>query len=61
MHNPESVLDFSFPVDQQVKLKESEKIHNYLDLARELKKTLEHKGVGYTNCNWRAQYRHQKN
>ena len=32
------VVDFAVPADHRVKLKESEKRDNYLDLARELKK-----------------------
>ena len=36
----------------KVKFKESEKKDKYLDLARELKKTMEHEGNGDTNCNW---------
>ena len=32
-------------------IKESKKRDNYLDLARELKKTMEHEGDGDTNCN----------
>ena len=32
-------------------IKESEKKDKYLDLARELKKTIEHEGDGDTNCN----------
>ena len=36
----------------RVKLKESEKKDKYLDLARELKKTVEHESDGDTNCNW---------
>ena len=35
------LVDFAVPADHRVKLKESEKIDKYLDLARELKKTLE--------------------
>ena len=31
-------MDFAILADQRVKLKESEKINKYLDLARELKK-----------------------
>ena len=32
----------------------------YLDLARELKKTMEHKSDGDTNYNWCAWYIHQR-
>ena len=31
---------------------ECEKKDKYLDLAREIKKTMEHAGDNYTNCNW---------
>ena len=34
------------------KMKECEKKNKFLDLARELKKNLEHEGDNYTNCNW---------
>ena len=30
------------------------KIDKYLDIARELKKNMEHEGDGDTKCNWRA-------
>ncbi len=33
-------------------MKESEKKDKYLDLVTELKKTMEHTGDNYTNCNW---------
>ena len=37
--------------DYRIKLKESEKNDKYLDLARELKKTVKHENDGDTNCN----------
>ena len=40
------------PADSRIKLKECEKKDKYLDLDRELKKTMEHAGDNYTNCNW---------
>ena len=43
--------------DHGVNLKESEKRHKYLDLARELKKTMKQKSDGDTNCNW---YSHKR-
>ena len=46
------MVDFAVPVDHRIKLKECEKKDKYLDLARELKKTMEHAGDNYTNCNW---------
>ena len=53
-------MDFAVPADHRVKLKESEKKENYLDFARELKKTVEHENGGYTNCNWCSWYSHQR-
>ena len=32
------IVDFAVPADHRVKLKENEKKHKYLDLAREMKK-----------------------
>ena len=46
------IVDFAVPADHRIKLKEGEKKNKYLDLARELKKTMEHAGDNYTNCNW---------
>ena len=40
------IEDFAVPADHRVKLKEVEKKDNYLDLARELKKTVEHDVLG---------------
>ena len=45
-------IDFVFPADQRIKLKECEKKDKYLDLARELKKTVEHESNNCANCNW---------
>ena len=45
-------MEFGFPADHKVKRKESEKVNKYLDLARELKKAMEHKSKGDTNCSW---------
>ena len=44
-------VDFAVPPDLRIKLKEWEK-DKYIDLARELKKTMENAGVNYSNCNW---------
>ena len=44
------IVDFAVLADHRIKLKESEK--KYLNLARELKKSVEHEGDNYTNCNW---------
>ena len=46
------IVDFVVPTDHRIKLKECEQKDKYHDLARELKKTMEHAGNNYTNCNW---------
>ena len=46
------IVDFAVPADHRIKLKEHEKRDKYLDLARELKKTMEHEGDNYTNREW---------
>ena len=46
------IVYFAVPADHRIKLKECEKKDKYLDLARELKKTMEHEGDDYTNCDW---------
>ncbi len=46
------VVNFAVPGDHRIKMKECEKKDKYLDLARELKKTMEHKGDNFTNCDW---------
>ena len=46
------IVDFAVPADHRIKLKECEKRDKYLDLARELKKTIVHEGDVYTNCDW---------
>ena len=46
------IVYFAVPADLRIKLKECEKKDKYLDLARELKKTMEHEGDNYTNCEW---------
>ena len=53
-------MDFAILADYRVKLKESEKKEKYLDLARELKKTVEHESDVYTNCNWCSWHNPQK-
>ena len=45
------LLNFILWVDHRMKIKESEKINQYLDFARELKKTVEPEGDSDTNCN----------
>ena len=46
------IVDFAVPADHRIKLKECEKKDKYLDLARVLRKTMEHEGDNYTNYNW---------
>ena len=50
------IVKFAVPADHRIKLKESEKKGKYLDLVRELKKTMEPEGVDYTNRDWCFQY-----
>ena len=45
------IVNFAVPADHRIKLKECEKKDKYLNLDRELKKTIEHEGDNYTNCN----------
>ena len=52
--------DFTVLADHRVKLKENEKKDKYLDLARELKKTVGHESDVYTNCNRFYWYCHQR-
>ena len=54
------IVDFAVPADHRIKLKECEKKDKYLDLARELKKTMEHEGDNYANCDWCFWYNHQR-
>ena len=54
------IIDFALLADHSVKLKESEKKEKYLDLARELKKTVEQESDVYTNCNWCSWYSHRR-
>ena len=42
-----TIVDLAVPADHRIKLKECEKKDNYLDLSRELKKSIEHEG---DNC-----------
>ena len=44
-------MDFDVPADNRVKIKENDKRGKYLNLARELKKAMEHEGDGDPNCN----------
>ena len=54
------IVDLAAPADPRVKLKESEKKDKYLDLVRELNKTVEHEINLFTNCNWCSWYSHQR-
>ena len=54
------IVDFTVPAEHRVKLRENDKKDKYLDLARELKKTVEHKSDAYTNWYWRFWYSHQR-
>ena len=54
------IVDFDVLADHRVKLKECKKNDKYLDLARELKKTVEHENGCYNNCNWCSWYSHQR-
>ena len=46
------IIDFAVPADHRIKLKEFEMKDKYLDLSRELKKTMEHAGDNCINYNW---------
>ena len=54
------IMNFAVPADHRIKLKESEKKDKYLDLAWELKKTVEHEIDDLTNCKWCSWYSHQR-
>ena len=53
-------MGFVVPADHRVKLKENEQKDKYLELAREVKKTVEHENDASTNCNWCSLYSHQR-
>ena len=53
------IVNSAVPADHRLKLKESEKRDKYLNLAWELKKTVEHESDGDTNCSWRTWHGHQ--
>ena len=46
------IVDFAVSADHRIKLQVCEKKNKYFDLARELKKTMEHESVDCTNCDW---------
>ena len=54
-------MDFAIQDDHRVKLKESEKRDKYIDLSRELKKTMEHESDCDTDWGWLARYCYQMN
>ena len=54
------IVDFAVPTDHRIKLKENKKKDKYLNLARELKKTVEHESDNYTNHDWCFWYSHQR-
>ena len=54
------IVDFAVPADHRINLKESEKKDKYLDLVRELKKTMEHEGDNCTSCGWCFWYSYQR-
>ena len=54
------IVDFAVPEDYRLKLKESKKRDKYHDLARQLKKTVQHKSDLYSTCNWCSWYSHQR-
>ena len=55
------IVNFAVPDGHRVKQKEIEIIKDKLvDLARELKKTMEHERQSETNCNWRTMCCHQR-
>ena len=54
------IVDFVVPADHRIKLKVNEKKDKYLNLAWELKKTMEHEGDNYINSDWCFWYSHQR-
>ena len=46
------IVDFAVPADHRINLKDGEKKDKYLDLARELKKAVEHESNDCANCDW---------
>ena len=44
------IVDFAVLADPSIKIKESEKLSEYLDLAIELKKIVEYESGSDTNC-----------
>ena len=54
------ILDFAGPVDYSVKLKVSEERNKFLDLSRELKKTMKHENDSNVTWNRCKLYSHQE-
>ena len=54
------IVNFAFPADHRVKLKESGKRDKYQDLVRDLKKAMELESDGDTDCNWGTRNSHQR-
>ena len=52
-------MNLAVPANNRVKVKESKNRYKYLDLARELKKTVVHESNGDSNCNWCSWYSQQ--
>ena len=46
------IIDFAVPYDNRVDNKEAEKIDKYQDLAREIKKTMEHASENHPSSSW---------
>ena len=46
------LVDFVMLADHGIKQKENEKQNKYMDLARDLKKAVEHEGDSDGNCCW---------
>ena len=53
-------VDFAVPADHRLKLKEGEKKDIKLELARELKKSVEHENDDCNNYNWCSWYNHKR-
>ena len=46
------IVDFAVPADNRINLKENEKKEKYLNLAREIKKAVEHEINDCASCDW---------
>ena len=54
------IADFAVPGHHRINLKECEKKDKYRDLARELKKAVEHKSNDYAKCDWCFWHNYQR-